>query len=768
MRFTDLSIRRKLVVVTLSTCVFALFLACLGLAIYERARFRDSMVNELSTLADTLGANTAASIAFNDQRTAQEMLSSLRNERQILAAYLYDEHARVFAEYRRDTVNREFPVPPWRHDGVEFGKQTVTLYRSVFLNGENTGSIAIVSDLSSFNTQLWKYINIALVVLLLSLLPTLLVSSRLLRVVSDPILQLSEAAERISLREDYSLRVMVNRRDELGKLMAAFNRMLDRLQQRDSALRDANDHLEARVQWRTAQLSASNQRLTLHRDLSPLAVIEWNGNLQVTDWNPAAERIFGYSREEAMGQHGVELLLPAPARERVNQVWGELLTSPGTTQNTEENITQDGRTILCEWYNTALVGPSGEVIGLASLVQDVTEARHLQEQLRQSQKMEAVGRLAGGVAHDFNNVLMIISSYAELLREDLESHNERLYKMACEVHHAALRGASLTQQLLAFSRKQTLMPEVLNLNSVLFNLRKLLHRLIGEDVELITAPGAALGRVKVDRSQIEQALMNFAVNSRDAMPKGGKLTIETANVQVDENSAGSVPTSVKPGPYVMLAVTDTGAGMDKETQARIFEPFFTTKARGKGTGLGLSIVYGFVTQSGGYIWVDSEPGKGSTFTMYFPIVQEPLPEPAPSDEVARTLQRGTETILLVEDEDGVRESLREFLDGMGYAVLEASKPADALDSASNYQGPIHLLLTDIVMPGLTGRELAERIETARPEIRVLFMSGYTDKTVITNRQLQSGKAFIQKPFALELLAVKLRELLDSPQRSLLN
>jgi PAS domain S-box-containing protein len=405
---------------------------------------------------------------------------------------------------------------------------------------------------------------------------------------------------------------------------------------------------------------------------------------------------------------------------------------------------------------------AGQVLGAICMSLDVTDRKQLEEQFRQAQKMEAVGRLAGGIAHDFNNLLMVILGYSDLLSERLAA-TDPLRKNAEQIRTAAQRAASLTRQLLAFSRKQILAPSVISIDSVVADMEKILRRLIGEDVQLETHSAADLWPVKADRSQIEQVIMNLAINARDAMPNGGRLMLETANVELDSSfSRHSVV--MAPGKYVMLAVTDNGCGMDADTQAHLFEPFFTTKEKGKGTGLGLATVYGIVKQSGGYIWVYSEPGKGTTFKVYLPRVMG-AGEKARKDEsdAAKPLQRGSETVLLVEDEDGVRQLAREYLEANGYTVLQAADGHAALELAGLHDGPIHLLMTDVVMPGISGRELAQRISKVRADVKVLYMSGYTDQAVVHHGILDSGSVLLQKPFTMATLATKLREILASEE-----
>jgi two-component system, cell cycle sensor histidine kinase and response regulator CckA len=422
-------------------------------------------------------------------------------------------------------------------------------------------------------------------------------------------------------------------------------------------------------------------------------------------------------------------------------------------------ITRDGRKILGEASRSCKL-VDGKPAFIRSIIRDMTERRQLEEQIRQTAKMEAIGQLAGGVAHDFNNLLTVILGYGQILHETVGPH-EREY--VAEILKSSDRAASLTRQLLAFSRRQIMTPQAIDLNVIVSNMEKMLKRLIGENYELSTSQKASLGKVKADPGQIEQVILNLIVNARDSMPNGGKITLETADVDLDE-AYSRTHVTVIPGPYVMLAVSDTGVGMDAATQARIFEPFFTTKELGKGTGLGLSTVYGIVKQSSGNIWVYSEVGRGSTFKVYFPRIEAPV-EMVGKPVVNPTTVKGTETVLVVEDEEPVRSLVRVALQSGGYRVMEAGDAQQACNLLEQFRGPIHLVLTDVVMPHMSGKELAARTATLHPESQILYMSGYTDNAIVLHGVLEATASFLQKPFAPKTLLKKVREVLDSGKQN---
>ncbi|HEX9704732.1 MAG TPA: response regulator [Gemmatimonadales bacterium] len=464
---------------------------------------------------------------------------------------------------------------------------------------------------------------------------------------------------------------------------------------------------------------------------------------------------FGYLREEVVGRSALDLGLWRDPTDRARLL--DQVREGRPVRNVElEFRTKAGelRTLL---YSAELVELEG-IPHILALSNDVTDRKRLEQQLRQAVKMEAVGRLAGGVAHDFNNVLTAMFGYADLLAEELPEGSSARRDLE-EIRKAAQRAATLTRQLLAFSRQQVLEPVVLSLNEMVREIDQMLRRMIGEDVALRLALPSELGNVRADPGQLEQVVMNLVVNARDAMPTGGRLLIETANAELTEEYA-ELRQPVVPGRYVMLAVSDTGIGMDAETRTRIFEPFFTTKEKGKGTGLGLSTVYGIVKQSGGYIWVYSESGIGTTFRIYLPRVDAPPDALAAPREVTGSVG-GTETILLAEDDETLRQLARGLLEKLGYTVLATASADEAFARAREHQGPIHLLVSDVVMPGESGRQLARRLAVLRPETRVLYMSGYTDDAIVHHGMLEHGLNYLPKPFTPAVLAGTVRAVLDT-------
>jgi two-component system cell cycle sensor histidine kinase/response regulator CckA len=475
--------------------------------------------------------------------------------------------------------------------------------------------------------------------------------------------------------------------------------------------------------------------------------------------NPALQKMLGYETPSELlnANLGTDVFRhPADFQRLV-----ELLGSVGEFKDVEVDWKRkDGTPITVRCSGRRLDDSHGGASSFEAFAEDVTDRRVLERQLRMAAKMEAVGRLSGGIAHDFNNLLGVIIGYSQVLRRRLGPDNP-LHEHAEEVEKAGQRAVSLTRQLLAFSRQQILTPVVLDPNTLVSDMEKMLPRLLGEDIAVSINLDPELGRVKADQGQIEQVVMNLAVNARDAMPGGGKLVIATANVELDQAYARQHP-GAKPGRYVMLAVTDSGMGMSSETLAHIFEPFFTTKEVGKGTGLGLATVYGVVKQSGGYVWVDSELGKGASFQIFLPRIEENVAPTVAGPSYAESL-RGNETVLLVEDADALRKLARSFLVDHGFQVLPASNGEEAVEVARNHDGPIHLLLTDVVMPGMNGRALADQLLAKWPGLKVVYISGYTDSFIAGHGVLEEGTHLLHKPFTEDALIQKIREVLDAKQ-----
>lgn len=507
--------------------------------------------------------------------------------------------------------------------------------------------------------------------------------------------------------------------------------------------------------------SEEQYRLIAENTKDLICTLDLQGNFHYV--SPSFKEVLGYSPEELRDLNAFSLIHPDD-REPTMKIYQQALINK-EARNAEFRFRhKNGNWCVFESVGNWIFNGNGAPRESVLVSRDITERKQaeekmaaLQVQLGQSQKMEAIGRLAGGIAHDFNNILAVIQGYSDLCLSGIPKENP-LREDIQEITNAVKRAANLISQLLAFSRRQTMEMEVINLNPLLQNLEKMLRRVIGEDVELVTTLPDDLGRVKADPGQIEQILLNLTVNARDAMPSGGKLTIETANVTLKENNRQNHMV-LTPGHYVMISITDTGLGMTQEVKERIFEPFFTTKEIGKGTGLGLSMVYGIVKQSGGHIGVDSEPGKGATFRIYLPRVDEPVVEVDEKEIGGPPL--GNETILVVEDEEEVRKLVARSLKKQGYKVLEASQGKEVFSLCEEQGGPIHLMVTDVVMPEMTGVELAKHIKQVYPEIKVLYMSGYTsDRVAVDCENVEKGIEFIQKPFTVYKLARKIREVLD--------
>jgi two-component system cell cycle sensor histidine kinase/response regulator CckA len=880
-----MSFRHRLILVLTLTSGLALVMAGTGLLVFEAVRSYGQARVDLASVADMVGANSAAALAFGDGAAAQETLESLRRRPDIVCAGLFDAGGRPFAGYCREGAPHSLPAEPGE-DRLALDGRTLVLVRQVPVDGERAGTVLVRASLDPLTDRLLGYGLTILVMALLATAAAILLSARLQRTVSRPILLLAGTARSVTRNADYSRRVPRLGEGDLGTLTQDFNAMLTRIEEQDAALRAARDELGL---WLAAQQedlrnettgrrraeefarrlvqavqsshemisicdpddrflfvnraflaaygfqeedvlgqhvtlvdSPNNPRglrlqiergtrlggwhgellnrrkdgaefpislgtsvvrdeegtvvglLGVARDISERKESEHRLRLQeaalaatvdavvITDrdgrieWvNPAFSRLTGYSPAEAVGRNPRFLKSGAQSAGFYRDLW-ETLLEGRVWYGELSNRRKDGSLYTEEMTITPVTDETGDIAHFAAIKRDISERLALESQLHGARKMEALGQLAGGVAHDFNNLLGVIRGCGELLAGRLGHVDPRREKVE-QILEAADRAANLTRQLLAFGRRQVLEPRVVDVNAIVAGMDKLLRRLVGETVEVVVTPGADLGRVRVDPTQVDQVLLNLAANARDAMPRGGLFTIETSNADVGEAECRA-HAGGQPGRFVRLRVSDSGIGMDEATRSRIFEPFFTTKDVGQGTGLGLATVYGIVKQSGGYIGVDSAPGKGSCFEIDLPRVEEEaeireavLPPPT---------VRTPATILLVEDEASLRDIAKELLEASGYTVIGAANGREALALAENHTtGPIRLLLTDVMMPGMSGPALARQVRARWPGVEVLYMSGYSHEAVEKQGLLEPATRLLAKPFSLSTLVRSVEETL---------
>lgn len=763
--FATLSVRHKVTALALAASLLVLAVASAIFLVRERESARATNQQMLITLANILGEGLAVALDFGgDPRPVREALGHLETDAHLLLAAAYDTEGKLVADYVRHRRNlavpERSPAPGARWEG-----DTISLTTVIQRGDRRIGTLHFIRHAGELRDQLNRtLVNTAIVAGIAAALGFLL-SAALDRIVSEPVLRLGSIAHSVASRHDFTLRAIKGSPDEIGDLVDSFNVMLKELQTRDDTLADRTRQLSqtlVRLQGEITDressqraLHTAQEKLLLHVAHTPVAVINWNTQFEVVSWNPAAERIFGYTAAEAIGRKGPDLILPASVRPHVERVWNQLLRRAGGENSVNENTTKDGHTLTCEWFNTPLFGTDGLVMGVASFCTDISGRVSLEQQLRQSQKMQAVGQLAAGVAHDFNKLLTVIRGNASLLElSPTLSADDRL--LIRELHGACTRATALVGQLLAFSRKQVIQPKALDLNELVTHGVKMLTRLLGEAITLehqLAAGGCV--PVWADRGMMDQVLINLAVNARDAMPNGGRLLVSTAVVNI-VSSAQTANPDARPVRFSCLTGSDTGCGMSAETQTRIFEPFFTTMEVGKGTGLGLATVYGIVKQHDGWIEVTSAPNQGAAFTIFLPhhSATEPAVPERPGQNPAL---RGSETILLVEDEAAVRELGRRLLIRLGYHVIDAPAGHAALEIWAARKGEIQLLVTDMVMPGgISGMKLARRILAERPDLPVIYTSGYSPDLFTANSQIQEGRNFLAKPYSTNALARLLR------------
>ncbi len=764
------SLQTKFLVGTL--LVVASVMGALGLIVEHRQR--EAIIREVQKRGDALARDLAAgstgALVLYNYTQLEQNVARLRSETDVAYAMILDRDGRVTAHNHRpemvgtllpgSTLDRILSTDTTLAEEID-GPDGEALYDfavPILVEAQRWGTARVglsrrrmEAEIAATRRQL---VGLAVLVLAGAGLASALVARRIAR----PVRQLAAGAVAIA-RGDLLQRVEPTTSDEIGQLAAAFNDMAGQLHEQRSALIEQRTALEAahgELRRQFAELSdlKSYTDHILESLVTGIVTLDLDG--RVVTLNGAAESLLGCpGPSAARGRHVTQLLAHAPELVGILRAalqWRTARTATVTLHG------PTGGVLPVEITTATLKGGEGQDLGVIVMVRDLTAVRALEAQLRHAQKMEAVGRLAGGVAHDFNNLLTVITGRSQLLLLKLppESPLRRDVELVEETAH---RASALTRQLLAFSRKQIVQPRVVDLNEVVRGMETMLSRLIGEDVTLATHLDPAAGCVRADPAQLEQMVVNLAVNARDAMPLGGRLTLETGFVRLDDGFARQ-HVGLRAGPHVRLVVRDTGVGMDALIKAHLFEPFFTTKGPGKGTGLGLATVYGIVTQSGGAIRVDSEPGQGAAFIIDLPRVDAPA-DLRGDPGMGEAAPQGSETVLLVEDAPEVRGLARDILHQQGYTVLEAADGNEALRIGHEHGGPIHLLVTDVVMPQMGGRELADRLKAGRLETKILYVSGYTDDAILHQGASDTGTAFLPKPFTASALAHKVREVLDA-------
>jgi len=801
----DRSLRFKLTFIVMTTTCVTLLAALTGLAVFDRLSFRDHLCRQMLTRSTILANSSTAALSFQDHELGQEILSALSAEPSLGAAILYDEHGKVFAKYTRPGWQLPVPEGPLQRE-VTYGADHIEVVAPIVIGNHTVGFALLQSDLRRVEERYTWFVQVGLLVVIAAAGLGYLLSARLQRFIVQPILELAGTSRAIAAAKNYSLRARRHGNDELGQLVDGFNEMVSEVESRDAALRAAKEELESRIAERTRELFISNSRLKEEVDANvrareesealqaklqhayeflqqeaeqrsavqealrrseerfskafraspvPLAILT-RASQRFVDVNDRFAELAGSSREAIIGQamFSLPLWTPTETRARLEQ-W---LADGHALRNLECRV--NGRN---GEQHTALLSTESFQLGsepcLLLMTEDISERMNLEGQLRQAQKMEAIGQLASGVAHDFNNLLTIIQGYTQLVLA-MQPATGMAREALEKVTNATQRAAQLTGQLLTFSRKQIAKPRALDFNFVVRDVTGMLQPLLGEHVRLKANLGAALPAIEGDAGMLEQVIVNLAVNARDAMPKGGDLILTTFACEIDASYRHYQPLA-QPGTFVCLQVSDSGCGMDAATLERIFEPFFTTKGVGKGTGLGLATAYGIVKQHRGWIEVASQLNVGTTFKVFLPVAQA-VSSTHRSPSKSSGVKGGHELIMVVEDEPALRELFISVLRGFGYQVMEASHGKEALALWHRSTRKPDMLLTDMMMPeGVTGWELAEKLRGELPQLKVVYTSGYSPELFGSNVKLNERSNFLPKPFNPRTLAQTVRQCLDN-------
>lgn len=799
------SIRGKLTFIVMATTCVSLLLALVAMGVFDALNFREQLRQDAVSVARMIANNCTAAVSFGDGKTANEILASLSSDSGVGSSSILADDGKVLAEYRRaDWVASVLPKS--KIESVVMLWDRIDVTQPVLMDGKHIGIVVLQWDTEKMFARLWRGALVAGVILLVAAGVGYLLAMRLQRFISTPIHNLANASRLVAVEKKYSIRVAKQANDELGELTDGFNSMLMKIEARDSALREAQSELEKRVADRTRELFGTNQQLhlevgnhkrakeesdalreklqaayeKLRREADDRALMQeklkaseeqfskafktspvpqailTRGSRVFVDVNDRFAELAGVERQKLIGSviFSVPLFCVAETRSRVEQ----LLSDGQALSNWECRIAGDG-----DKTRHALLSAESFQLGkdpcVLLMTEDISEHVNLEGQLRQSQKMDAIGQLAAGVAHDFNNLLTVIQGYTQLLLA-MEQSNTISREALDKILAATQRAAGLTSQLLTFSRKQVAQPKAVDMNKVATNVAGLLRPIVGENIRLNIRPTTELPSVMADAGMMEQVLVNLAVNARDAMPKGGELIISTFTCDIDATYLQCRP-QASPGQFVCLQVSDSGTGMDTQTMERIFEPFFTTKGVGKGTGLGLATVYGIVKQHHGWVEVASQVGVGTTFKVFIPAVQA-VSEQTSFKSNADNVRGGTETILVVEDEPALRELVTKVLRTYGYKVLEATHGKDAIRVWENTDVKPELLLTDMMMPeGMTGWDLACHIRNESPDMKVVYTSGYSPEIFGGEVKMDSNANFLPKPFHPRVLAKTVRQCLDA-------
>gem|GEM_PF-1182112 len=775
----DISIKRKLICIIMLTSIVALLSASIAFGVYDMITLRRIMVRDIFMLSQIMGANSTAALAFNDPKAAAENLEAFKSNPHIVASCIYDSEGRVFASYLRSDMAGRHTLPALQHAGYHFGSDYLTMFGTVDLDNKPIGVICVQYDLEELNSRMLSYSGIAIIIVLTVSGFALFMSSKLQRVISMPILSLAKTAKLISQEKRYSLRAEKYGQDEIGVLIDGFNEMLSEIQLRDAELERQRVLLEVQVEERTAELSGANEELlaeiqertraeealrvaektfrNLLETIQLVAILlDCEGN--VTFCNDYLLNLTDWGKEELLGRNWFDLFIPDNKREKAKMAFSSVIKGKREVLYSEDSIvTRGGSERLISWNNAVLHDLEGKIAGTASIGIDITEQKNLEAQLRQAQKMEAVGQLAGGVAHDFNNILQAIMGYGSLLLMKMNG-DATMRHCVDQILEASKKAAEVTRSLLAFSRKQIMNPRPVDLNDIVRGIEKLLSRLISEDIEITISLTNKNVLCVADAGQIEQVLMNLTTNARDAMPKGGRLIIETGAIDLDDAFIRSHGYG-KRGRFALLTVSDTGVGLKQDEIEKIFDPFYTTKETGKGTGLGLAMAYGIVQQHGGYINVYSELDQGTTFRIYLPAAQI-KEEIAIASSAEPPPVGGSETILVVEDDEMLRELSKTVLTENGYKVILARDGQEAVEKFIDHRDAIQLAIIDMIMPKKNGKEAYSEMIKIRSDIKVLFASGYTCERIDALSLSKEELHFINKPVSPKQLLRKVREILD--------